>query len=186
MSRPQAVLKCSRCGEPRGYNKRAKGLCRSCEATCPVCEERPKARGTKQRAPYCRPCANAIQLAKLCVPGARERRAAQLRERHRVTPARELWRSAKARARRLGLPFAIEVNDVVVPALCPVLGTPLAIGTREEHNNSPSLDRIEPTKGYVKGNVVVISYRANSLRRDASVQELERVLIYAKTITGCV
>jgi hypothetical protein len=91
--------------------------------------------------------------------------------------------SAKQRASEKGLPFAISARDIHIPMVCPVLGIPLKIGTRKDHDNAPTLDRIIPELGYVAGNVVVISYRANRFRNDASASELEKVLAYSQTIT---
>ncbi len=85
----------------------------------------------------------------------------------------QLLLNAKERARRDGIPISIDVFDIVVPKICPLLQIPLFVGTRKSHDNSPSLDRIRPWFGYVKGNVRVISHRANSLKRDAQLHELE-------------
>ena len=78
-----------------------------------------------------------------------------------------MYRAAKARAKEKGRDFNIELSDIVIPTLCPVLGIPM---------DRPSLDRIDGTKGYVKGNVRVISHRANMLKNDATIEELELVL----------
>lgn len=86
-----------------------------------------------------------------------------------------LWSSAKMRAKTLTLPFNIEVSDVVVPDFCPVLGMPIDPTYNRRSDNSPSVDRVVPSLGYVKGNVVVISWRANRLKSDASVDELRRI-----------
>lgn len=84
----------------------------------------------------------------------------------------------KSRAKRLGIPFTITVDDIVVPSICPVLGIEISVkhGRKGMHPNSPSLDRIDPYKGYVPGNVRVISGRANLLKSDATPEELEAVL----------
>lgn len=84
----------------------------------------------------------------------------------------QIFHSAKCRAKKKGLPFAITIDDVVVPEVCPLLGIPLERGMKGFNANSPSLDRIIPEKGYVKGNVWVISMRANSIKRDATLEEL--------------
>jgi hypothetical protein len=180
MTKPMAQPLCSRCRSPRGYRTRAKGLCKACAFTCPVCEERPRHRGYKSLASYCRPCANALQQAALCVPGARERLNKLARRRHQAGPAKELWRAAKARAKRKGLPFTITVADVQVPELCPVFGVPLRVGTRQKMAHAPSIDRLIPSLGYVPGNIKAISNRANTLRRDATLEELEAVTRYAR------
>lgn len=91
-------------------------------------------------------------------------------------PAYYLWHNARDRARKKNLPFNIELSDVVVPEKCPVLGTDIytsAHGMSRLH--SPSLDRLVPSLGYVKGNVRVISLRANSIKNDASPGELRKV-----------
>lgn len=84
----------------------------------------------------------------------------------------------KYRARKRGLEFNLTEEDLKVPAVCPVLGIPLKIkGTREE---CPSVDRFDNTKGYTKDNVRIISYRANMIKCDATLQELERLVTYMK------
>lgn len=86
---------------------------------------------------------------------------------------------AKYRARRLKIEFDLTQGSIIVPKTCPVLGIPLFFGRPGKNGplpNSPSLDRIDPTKGYVRGNVRVISNRANTLKCDASLEELELVL----------
>lgn len=88
--------------------------------------------------------------------------------------------SAKARAKRDGLAFDLVQGDIRLPDVCPVLGIPLYVGDRNQHDNAPSLDRKDSTQGYVKSNVVVISYRANRIKNDATVEELEKVLAYSK------
>jgi hypothetical protein len=91
-----------------------------------------------------------------------------------------LWREravdgAKRRAVSAGLPFDITVNDVVIPSTCPVLGIPIFITRGLAGSNAPSLDRIKPELGYVKGNVIVVSWRANRLRSDAQSSELRLI-----------
>jgi hypothetical protein len=98
--------------------------------------------------------------------------------------ARTLWQSAKRRAKEKGLMFDIDVSDVIVPAVCPVLGIPLAISVGKVAQNSPTLDRIIPSLGYVKGNVMVISHRANTIKQDATPEELLRVAAFFAPLYG--
>jgi hypothetical protein len=95
-------------------------------------------------------------------------------------------KNARTRARNKGLAFDIDCDYIrsIVPSHCPVFGAPLEWSVRrggDAHalSNSPSLDRIDPSKGYVKGNVWIISNRANAIKNDASHEEL-------KLITGAV
>jgi hypothetical protein len=86
--------------------------------------------------------------------------------------------AAKYRAKRRGIPFRLAESDIKVPDRCPVLGLKLEMSYGRAADNSPSLDRLVPEKGYVKGNVVVVSNRANSIRGDATVKELRRVYLW--------
>ena len=95
---------------------------------------------------------------------------------------RILLYSAKQRATKLNLPFNLTLDDVSIPEKCPIFGTILEISTKIAKDNSPSLDRIIPNLGYVKGNVIVISYRANVLKRDASPDELMKLALFYKKI----
>jgi hypothetical protein len=89
--------------------------------------------------------------------------------------------AARKRARQFGLPFALTESDVVIPSHCPVLGIPLARGDGARTDASPTLDRIEPARGYVAGNVAVISWRANRIKSDGSLSELERIVAWMRT-----
>jgi hypothetical protein len=97
-------------------------------------------------------------------------------------PQRYLLLIAKARAKKRGISFELEECDIVVPDICPVLGIPLFFKEKTHKKdvtpNSPSLDRIRPELGYVKGNVQVISWRANNIKRDATPEELRKVADY--------
>jgi hypothetical protein len=94
----------------------------------------------------------------------------------RQNPARQLLQNARERARKQGLPFDLVVEDVVIPETCPVLGIPLFISGGTLTANSPTIDRVVPELGYVRGNVAVISWRANSLKKDGTVEELKAVV----------
>lgn len=101
-------------------------------------------------------------------------------KRAKQDPRMYLFNQAKRRARIKDVEFSITLDDVVVPDICPVLGVELqlGLGKRGRANFSPSLDRIDNTKGYVKGNVAVMSMRANWLKADATLAELKKVVAY--------
>jgi hypothetical protein len=80
--------------------------------------------------------------------------------------------AARARANKSGIPFNLTLGDILIPEVCPILGISLVASDRKAGPSSPSLDRIKPELGYVPGNIQVISSRANTLKRDATPQEL--------------
>lgn len=86
-----------------------------------------------------------------------------------------LFNSAKARAIQRGLEFTITLNDIVVPEKCPILGIPMSYHRGIKQDDSYSLDRIDSSKGYVKGNVWVISLRANRIKNDSTPNELRLI-----------
>ena len=88
-----------------------------------------------------------------------------MRKRRVIAPEHTIWQRAHRRAIQKGIPFAITLQDVAIPKTCPVLGIPITLGSQRS-DHSPSLDRIIPSKGYVPGNVRVISDRANRLKGD--------------------
>lgn len=89
-----------------------------------------------------------------------------------------LLAGARDRAQKQGLPFDLELEDIVIPDKCPVFGVPFERSTRF----GPSLDRIKPELGYVRGNVAVISLRANSIKNDATADEILAVGHWLKGI----
>lgn len=88
--------------------------------------------------------------------------------------------SAKYRAVKTGVAFNLTLEDVVIPEICPVLGIDLIAGVEKWAPSSPSLDRINHALGYIKGNVRVISWRANNLKRDGTAEEFERIAAYMR------
>lgn len=113
-------------------------------------------------------------------------------KRSRVTHRESLILSrCKHRAKVNNIPFNLTIEDIVIPLVCPVLNIHIKQFSLEEepkkgyHPNSPSLDRIFPELGYVKGNVRVISARANLLKNDATISELELVLEDLKKLYAC-
>lgn len=92
--------------------------------------------------------------------------------------------NARARARAAGVPFTITVADIVIPTHCPILGIPLvqALGRKGGSDGSPSLDRVKPSRGYVQGNIIVISKRANRIKADATAEELRSIASFYATL----
>lgn len=82
---------------------------------------------------------------------------------------------AKNRAKKFKLPFNITLEDIIIPEICPLLNIKIFRGVRKLCSNSPSLDRKIPNLGYVKGNIWVISHKANAIKNDATLQELKLI-----------
>lgn len=88
-------------------------------------------------------------------------------------PVRDMLRQAKVRAKRKSVEFSVGVEDIEKVETCPLLGIVLAYNNKGTYKaNSATLDRIDNSRGYVKGNVWIVSYRANSIKTDASFGEL--------------
>jgi hypothetical protein len=91
-----------------------------------------------------------------------------------------LLRNAKKRAAQKGLPFSLVPEDVFVPVFCPVLGIKLQFSGPKMDPSNATIDRIIPEIGYVRENIAVISWRANCLKRDATLSELESVAAWMR------
>lgn len=115
------------------------------------------------RSGFCRDCRNGPAQAEL-------KRAWRHED-----PRRELVRGARLRAKAKGLEFDLTLEDIVIPDRCPILDIPIAKGLDGKPvAGSPSLDRFNNNLGYTRGNVRVISHKANacknSLGDDALIQ----------------
>lgn len=110
-------------------------------------------------------------------------RAAQKRARKKLrenNPEHLIWMETKKRAKKRGIPFTIQITDIVIPKLCPILGIELSFGVERVHDASPSLDSIVPEKGYVKGNCFIISSKANRMKQENTLETLEKIISYIK------
>ena len=87
----------------------------------------------------------------------------------------DLCYGAKTRAATQGVPFDLVPDDIVIPEYCPVLtGLKLTRNKGGSSNeSSPTLDKIIPSLGYVKGNIVVVSQRANVVKGNSTYEELK-------------
>lgn len=81
--------------------------------------------------------------------------------RYKNDPRSKMLSAAKQRAKIKGLKFDIDLEDIQIPSNCPLLDIPLILTDKTISDSSPTLDRIKNSRGYVKGNVIVISYAAN-------------------------
>jgi hypothetical protein len=89
-------------------------------------------------------------------------------------------RRAKSRAKKAGLPFNIDERDVILPEVCPVFGMPFIYGDKDW---TFSIDRIVPELGYVSGNVIIVSNKANRIKSNAIPEEILAVGNFYKSLS---
>lgn len=168
---------------------------------CTRCKETKSLEDFSSHTSYCKPCnslrkqeyytknADAIRArARAYVAADRERHRAKTNEWRKKKKADDpehfLWKSAKRRAANNGLPFTLKKEDVVIPEVCPVLGIKLSTQTKRGFiSNAATLDKVVQELGYTKENTRVISWRANQIKRDATLEELEAVVAYVRRET---
>jgi hypothetical protein len=117
----------------------------------------------------------------------KDRRAAAYAEDPKSAWYLETFRAARVRAKKNGLPFDLQPPRIDLPSVCPVLLIPIVYGRKGKQgpaDNSPSLDRLVPARGYVAGNLMVISNRANMLKNNAKIEELKMVIEYMEWISA--
>ena len=107
----------------------------------------------------------------------------QQREALKENPAKGLLKLAKQRVKSSGWELTITEEDIVVPEFCPVFGVRLEFGRMADRDNSPSLDRIDSTKGYVPGNVAVICWAANKLKSNGTAEQLRRIADWMDSVS---
>jgi hypothetical protein len=118
----------------------------------------------------------------------KEERTLYRRERHEASPWHTMSTVSKRRAREQGVLHTINASYLqsIWPAnnSCPVFNIPFTISKKGESRDcSPSLDRIIPNLGYVQGNVVIVSLKANRMKNNGSLEDLRKVLhFYERTI----
>ena len=96
----------------------------------------------------------------------------------------KMHRRAKVRAKNKSIEFSIEPSDITIPDVCPILGIELfcTSGRSGAFRNSPSLDKIDPNRGYTKDNIWVISQMANTMKSNASIEDLKKFAEWISTL----
>jgi hypothetical protein len=85
----------------------------------------------------------------------------------------EIWSQAKRRAARNSIEFNLEKSDIIIPTHCPYLGWEITTGWGNGRvMTNASIDRIDNSKGYIKGNIQILSRQANEMKRDISIDDL--------------
>jgi len=137
--------------------------CRSCGVEKPLSEFYRKGAG---RTAHC------IECTKIKVRTEEYRTYQRRYQKENTSLEQAMLNRSKSRAKRKAFEHNIELDDISIPNNCPLLGIPLFKGEDSVQENSPTLDRIDSSKGYIKGNVWVISYKANTIKSNATPEEL--------------
>lgn len=93
----------------------------------------------------------------------------------------KLLATVKCRANKRGIEFNLHLEDIVIPEFCAISGLKLVPGKGRPTDSSPSIDRIDNSKGYLKENIQIISQRINRRKSDLSLEEIKR--LYQSTIS---
>jgi hypothetical protein len=92
-----------------------------------------------------------------------------------VSLEKRMFNRTKARATRLGKEFNLSLEDIVLPDVCPVFNKPFIYGDQDW---TYSIDRINNNLGYVRGNIMIISNKANRIKGDSSLEDLEKLTAF--------
>lgn len=120
-------------------------------------------------------------------------------KRYRTKKTNEPWYIAyciiKQRAKEKNIEFDLDIEYIksIWTDICPVLGIPLKCAIFESGltrktskarplDNSPTIDRIDPAKGYIKGNICIMSYRANMIKNCGTLEEHEKIVAFLQNI----
>lgn len=96
-----------------------------------------------------------------------------------------MWSRIKSRAKRDGIVFDLtpgDISNLTIPITCPVLGIPLRQERGRQTDNSISIDRIDSTQGYTPDNVVIVSWKVNRLKSNASLEEMRKMVTFYESI----
>lgn len=99
---------------------------------------------------------------------------------------RTLWK-AKARAKKKNLPFNLTTDYIlsIMSDNCPIFDEPFILhGTKTGADMTPNIDRIDPVKGYVEGNIAIISSKANRIKSAYQSKDLYKVAQWLEQIEG--
>lgn len=77
---------------------------------------------------------------------------------------KKIYNALKASAKKRNISFTLtlsDLNELTFPITCPVLGIPIRYNRGDVKDDSVSIDRIDSSRGYEAGNIIVISWKAN-------------------------
>lgn len=122
-------------------------------------------------------------------PGLRERDRKTEQRYLAAHPMAVIFRSARWRANKYKIEFDITLDDLtpLMVKFCPVFKTPLEYSAQKGKGYNPnaaSLDRINNDFGYVRGNIIIMSRRANSIKNDGTADEHMAIAMWMKRVAG--
>lgn len=142
---------------------------------CSICKAIKPVAGFSAGNPRCRQC-NGIYMQNY-----RQRPGVIAEARTLTAKRRRILNALRSRCTRDKVPFNLTIDDIQIPEFCPVLGVRLVLDAHTLSTCSPSLDRLIGSLGYVKGNVRVMSHRANTLISNGTLEEHEKVVAFLRT-----
>lgn len=99
----------------------------------------------------------------------------------------EIFTRKRNSCRPRGIKFTITFAELDFPDVCPVLGLRLSYakprGSKNRvEENAPTFDRIDPSKGYISGNVLIVSWRANRIKNDGTPDEHAKIAKFYRNL----
>ena len=156
--------------------------CARCKILKPASTFQPKFYNKDGLDAHCRECRGIIRREHYDSAVEATKRVIRQQQNPVKLRLRQMIASAKIRAKRDNLPFALTFEYMcgLVRTHCPVLGLTFNYQATEFSADSPSLDKFIPSLGYVPGNVTIISRRANTMKQDASLEEVEALAMWMR------
>lgn len=99
----------------------------------------------------------------------------------KTPPAKWMFDRVRHRAKAEGKEFTISISDIFIPTHCPILGIELAPVGAAQTVATPTLDRIDSSRGYISGNIAVISARANKLKGEGTAAQHDRIAAWMRS-----
>lgn len=132
--------------------------------TCRTCQKNLESTEFYDRFSICKPCLSQDRKKK-----------------YKNYPLKQMLGTIRNKCLKNGIPFNLTEKDIIIPNFCPVLGVKLETAG-ETQSNSPSIDRIIPEKGYIVGNVVCMSKKANQIKSNGTPDEIYKVYKYLEKL----
>lgn len=153
-------------------------ICSICKLPKPSDEFHKRAMSPDGLNPACKICrSKRRRYLYACSPSHDIERGKRWKENNRE---KSILNQTRKSAKERGLAFELALEDIIIPKFCPVFNIPLTFAKGQRTDNSPSIDRIDSSKGYIKGNIRIISWRANDLKKNGTMEEFEQIVDYMK------